>query len=187
MVQWRLHTNTLHIIQLKKFQSTPLYFVSTCTASLNTTTIKKNGSFANMVSFANHRPTGTRCVCLVDEKLQSLQTTKPNVRAARHRFLEIEDLGATLDQFDTVDFSDSDVRKLEEFSFLRRIKSLLLNRNRNKNVCFSFLVSDYSFLSSICFRAWTPNVDIVLEDFGGKHRLKTPQTWSRKKSPNTTI
>ncbi|XP_038075352.1 U2 small nuclear ribonucleoprotein A'-like isoform X1 [Patiria miniata] len=42
----------------------------------------------------------------------------------------IENLGATLDQFDTIDFSDNDLRKLEGFPLLRRLKCLLLNNNR---------------------------------------------------------
>jgi len=42
----------------------------------------------------------------------------------------IENLGATLDQFDTIDFSDNDVRKLDGFPLLKRLKSLLLNNNR---------------------------------------------------------
>lgn len=42
----------------------------------------------------------------------------------------IENLGATLDQFDTVDFSDNDIRKLDGFPLLKRLKSLLLNNNR---------------------------------------------------------
>lgn len=43
---------------------------------------------------------------------------------------QIENLGATLDQFDTIDFSDNDLRKLDGFPYLPRIKSLLLNNNR---------------------------------------------------------
>lgn len=39
-------------------------------------------------------------------------------------------MGATLDQFDTVDFSDNDIRKLENFPYLPRLKNLLLNNNR---------------------------------------------------------
>ena len=34
------------------------------------------------------------------------------------------------DQFDTIDFSDNDVRKLDGFPLLHRLKSLLLNNNR---------------------------------------------------------
>jgi U2 small nuclear ribonucleoprotein A' len=42
----------------------------------------------------------------------------------------IENLGATLDQFDTIDFSDNEVRKVDNFPFLPRIKTLLFNNNR---------------------------------------------------------
>ncbi|XP_029688100.1 U2 small nuclear ribonucleoprotein A'-like isoform X2 [Takifugu rubripes] len=42
----------------------------------------------------------------------------------------IENLGATLDQFDTLDFSDNEVRKLDGFPLLRRLKTLLMNSNR---------------------------------------------------------
>ncbi|XP_054274900.1 U2 small nuclear ribonucleoprotein A'-like [Macrosteles quadrilineatus] len=42
----------------------------------------------------------------------------------------IENLGATLDQFDTIDLSDNDIRKLDGFPLLKRLKSILLNNNR---------------------------------------------------------
>merc|ERR1711997_660597 len=42
----------------------------------------------------------------------------------------IENLGATLDQFDTIDFSDNEVRRLDNFPFLPRLQSLHLNNNR---------------------------------------------------------
>ncbi|KAG0718754.1 U2 small nuclear ribonucleoprotein A' [Chionoecetes opilio] len=42
----------------------------------------------------------------------------------------IENLGATLDQFDIMDFSDNDIRKLDGFPLLKRLKTLLLNNNR---------------------------------------------------------
>ncbi|XP_034052501.1 U2 small nuclear ribonucleoprotein A' [Gymnodraco acuticeps] len=42
----------------------------------------------------------------------------------------LENLGATLDQFDTVDFSDNEVRKLDGFPLLKRLKTLLVNNNR---------------------------------------------------------
>uniref|UniRef100_A0A1E1XFR1 Probable U2 small nuclear ribonucleoprotein A' n=1 Tax=Amblyomma aureolatum TaxID=187763 RepID=A0A1E1XFR1_9ACAR len=42
----------------------------------------------------------------------------------------IENLGATLDQFDSIDLSDNDIRKLDGFPLLRRLKFLLLNNNR---------------------------------------------------------
>uniref|UniRef100_A0A8V5HDT6 Uncharacterized protein n=1 Tax=Melopsittacus undulatus TaxID=13146 RepID=A0A8V5HDT6_MELUD len=42
----------------------------------------------------------------------------------------IENLGATLDQFDAIDFSDNEIRKLDGFPLLRRLKTLLMNNNR---------------------------------------------------------
>lgn len=42
----------------------------------------------------------------------------------------LENLGATLDQFDTIDFSDNEVRKLDGFPLLKRLKTVLMNNNR---------------------------------------------------------
>jgi len=42
----------------------------------------------------------------------------------------IENLGATLDQFDCIDLSDNDIKKLENFPLLRRLRMLILNNNR---------------------------------------------------------
>ena len=42
----------------------------------------------------------------------------------------VENLGATLDQFDCIDFSDNEVRKVDNFPLLPRIKCLLFNNNR---------------------------------------------------------
>uniref|UniRef100_A0A8C5M302 Small nuclear ribonucleoprotein polypeptide A' n=1 Tax=Leptobrachium leishanense TaxID=445787 RepID=A0A8C5M302_9ANUR len=42
----------------------------------------------------------------------------------------IENLGATLDQFDTIDLSDNEIRKVDGFPLLKRLKTLLLNNNR---------------------------------------------------------
>ena len=42
----------------------------------------------------------------------------------------IENLGAALDQYDTIDFSDNEVRKLDGFPYMTRVKSLMLNNNR---------------------------------------------------------
>lgn len=47
-----------------------------------------------------------------------------------HKIPVIENLGATLNQFDTIDLSDNDIRKLDGFPMLGRLSSLLLNNNR---------------------------------------------------------
>ncbi|KAG8252589.1 U2 small nuclear ribonucleoprotein A' [Homalodisca vitripennis] len=49
---------------------------------------------------------------------------------ARYKIPVIENLGATLDQFDTLDLSDNDIRKLDGFPLLKRLKCILLNNNR---------------------------------------------------------
>ncbi|GBN10626.1 U2 small nuclear ribonucleoprotein A' [Araneus ventricosus] len=43
---------------------------------------------------------------------------------------QIENLGATLDQFDCIDLSDNDIRKLDGFPQLKRLKYILINNNR---------------------------------------------------------
>ncbi|KAK2502156.1 hypothetical protein MC885_013665 [Smutsia gigantea] len=48
----------------------------------------------------------------------------------RHKIPVIENLGATLDQSDSIDFSDNEIRKLDGFPLLRRLKTLLVNNNR---------------------------------------------------------
>ncbi|KAH9492512.1 U2 small nuclear ribonucleoprotein A' [Bulinus truncatus] len=47
-----------------------------------------------------------------------------------YRIPIIENLGATLDQFDTIDFTDNDIRKLDQFPLLKRLKHILLSNNR---------------------------------------------------------
>ncbi|GAB2289334.1 hypothetical protein Dimus_023638 [Dionaea muscipula] len=42
----------------------------------------------------------------------------------------IENLGATEDQFDTIDFSDNEIVKLENFPYLNRLGTLIVNNNR---------------------------------------------------------
>lgn len=44
-----------------------------------------------------------------------------------HNIPVMENLGATLDQFDAVDFSDNATRKLDGSPLLRRLKSRLVN------------------------------------------------------------
>lgn len=42
----------------------------------------------------------------------------------------IENIGATEDQFDTIDLSDNEIVKLENFPFMNRLGTLLINNNR---------------------------------------------------------
>lgn len=42
----------------------------------------------------------------------------------------IENMGATEDQFDSIDLSDNEIVKLENFPYLKRLTTLLINNNR---------------------------------------------------------
>lgn len=41
----------------------------------------------------------------------------------------IENLGATLNQFDTIDFTNNDIRKLDGFPLLPKLKTIYLANN----------------------------------------------------------
>ncbi|CAH1986119.1 unnamed protein product [Acanthoscelides obtectus] len=68
---------------------------------------------------------------LVQNSMQYINAVKDRELDLRgYRIPEIENLGATGDQFDTIDFSDNDIRKLDGFPYLKRLKCLLMNNNR---------------------------------------------------------
>lgn len=47
-----------------------------------------------------------------------------------YKFPAIENMGSTLDQFDTIDLSGNEIRKLDGFPLLKRLKTLILNNNK---------------------------------------------------------
>ncbi|CAH4018597.1 unnamed protein product [Pieris brassicae] len=47
-----------------------------------------------------------------------------------YKIPQIENMGATLDQFDTIDYSENDIRKLDGFPLLKRLKCMFFNNNR---------------------------------------------------------
>ncbi|KAF7287336.1 small nuclear ribonucleoprotein polypeptide A'-like U2A [Rhynchophorus ferrugineus] len=68
---------------------------------------------------------------IIQNSLQYINPVKDRELDLRgYRIPEIENLGATGDQFDTIDFSENDIRKLDGFPYLKRLKCLLLNNNR---------------------------------------------------------
>nr|ACO15752.1 U2 small nuclear ribonucleoprotein A [Caligus clemensi] len=68
----------------------------------------------------------------------------------------IENMGATLDQFDCIDFSDNEIRQLDNFPFLPGIKTLLLNNNRivriGENISESLPNLSYLILTNNCLQ-----------------------------------
>lgn len=75
---------------------------------------------------------------MVKLSVELIQQAYQHINPVRDRELDlrgykipvIENLGATLDQFDTIDFSENEIRKLDGFPLLKRLKCLMLNNNR---------------------------------------------------------
>ncbi|CAK8689175.1 U2 small nuclear ribonucleoprotein A'-like [Clavelina lepadiformis] len=68
---------------------------------------------------------------LIEQAIQYINPVRDRELLLRgYKIPVIENMGATLDQFDTVDFSDNDIRKLDGFPLLPRIKALHFNNNR---------------------------------------------------------
>ena len=68
---------------------------------------------------------------LVNQSMQYINPCRERELDLRgYKIPQIENLGATLDQFDTIDLSDNDLRKLDGIPFLPRLKCLILNNNR---------------------------------------------------------
>lgn len=44
-------------------------------------------------------------------------------------------MGATLNFFECIDLSDNEIRKLDNFSFLDKLTTLILTNNRIKQIC----------------------------------------------------
>ncbi|XP_037948662.1 probable U2 small nuclear ribonucleoprotein A' [Teleopsis dalmanni] len=68
---------------------------------------------------------------LINQSMQYINPCRERELDLRgYKIPQIENLGATLDQFDTIDLSDNDLRKLDGMPYLPRLKCLLLNNNR---------------------------------------------------------
>ncbi|KAE8739669.1 hypothetical protein FOCC_FOCC014827 [Frankliniella occidentalis] len=68
---------------------------------------------------------------LINQSMQYINPVRDRELDLRgYKIPVIENMGATLDQFDTIDFSDNDIRKLDGFPLLKRLKCLLMNNNR---------------------------------------------------------
>ncbi|KAI5749932.1 hypothetical protein M8J76_011512 [Diaphorina citri] len=66
--------------------------------------------------------------------VQCMQYTNPvkdrELDLRGYKIPVIENMGATLDQFDTIDFSNNDIRKIDGFPLLKRLSCLFFNNNR---------------------------------------------------------
>lgn len=68
---------------------------------------------------------------LIEQAVQYVNPVRDRELILRgYKIPVIENLGAAMDQFDTIDFSDNDIRKFEGFPIMTRLKSLMFNNNR---------------------------------------------------------
>uniref|UniRef100_A0A1B6CPM3 Probable U2 small nuclear ribonucleoprotein A' n=1 Tax=Clastoptera arizonana TaxID=38151 RepID=A0A1B6CPM3_9HEMI len=68
---------------------------------------------------------------LIQQSMQFINPVRDRELDLRgYKIPVIENMGATLDQYDTIDLSDNDIRKLDGFPLLKRLKCILLNNNR---------------------------------------------------------
>jgi len=72
---------------------------------------------------------------LVSRAVSLVNTLKQRELDLRgHKIPMIENLGATEDQYDCIDLSDNEIRKLENFPLLKRLVTLLLSNNRIQRI-----------------------------------------------------
>ncbi|KHJ48792.1 leucine Rich repeat-containing domain protein [Trichuris suis] len=68
---------------------------------------------------------------LIENALQYINACRDRELVLRgYKIPVIENLGATHDQFDTIDFTNNDLKRIENFPTLRRVKSLFFTNNR---------------------------------------------------------
>lgn len=117
---------------------------------------------------------------------QSAQYTNPirdrELDLRGYKIPVIENMGATLDQFDTIDLSDNEIRKLDGFPLLRRLKCLMFNNNRVVRIG-EHMEEGLPNLESLLL---TNNNIQELGDIDNLHTVKTLTTLSLLRNPVTT-
>ncbi|VIO92964.1 U2 small nuclear ribonucleoprotein A, putative [Brugia malayi] len=72
---------------------------------------------------------------LINDSLQYLNTVRDRELSLRAcKIPVLENLGVTKDQFDTIDLTDNDIKKLENIPLLRRLSTLLMHNNRVQHI-----------------------------------------------------
>jgi U2 small nuclear ribonucleoprotein A' len=95
----------------------------------------------------------------------------------------IENLGTTLNQFDTIDFTDNDIRRLDNFPVLSKIKSLLLSNNKIQNVALNL----ERFLPHLDNLILTNNNVEDLNEIDQISTIKTLKTLSLLRNPIASL
>ncbi len=74
-------------------------------------------------------PVGQYELCLRGKFNRYVYSIQLNNEYLDFKIPVIENLGATLNQFDTIDFTNNDLRKLDGFPFLPKLKTIYLANN----------------------------------------------------------
>ena len=98
-----------------------------------------------------------------------------------YKIPQIENLGATLDQFDCLDLSDNDIKKLENFPLLNRLTKLLLNNNR-----ISKIGNIHESLPNLEWLILTNNEINSIDDIASLSSVKSLRHLSLLKNPIVT-
>jgi len=94
----------------------------------------------------------------------------------------IENLGATLDQFDTIDLTDNEIRKLDGFPLLHRLSTLLLSNNKVCRIAENL----EACLPKLRTLILTNNLIAELGDLDALATVPTLETLSLLRNPVTT-
>jgi len=94
----------------------------------------------------------------------------------------IENLGASLDQFDTIDLTDNEIRKVDGFPLLNRLHTLLLSNNKVCRISEGLEVQ----LPKLRTLILTNNVVAELGDIDTLASIPTLETLSLLRNPLTT-
>eukprot|EP00045_Choanoeca_perplexa_P002610 m.25512 g.25512 ORF g.25512 m.25512 type:complete len:245 (-) comp11609_c0_seq1:129-863(-) len=100
-----------------------------------------------------------------------------------NKLVVIENLGATLDQFDTIDLSDNEVRRLEGFPLLTRLKTVIMNNNRVSHVGAD-LADGLPNLTELIL---TNNNIVNLGDVQALFKVQSLQRLSLMRNPATAV
>lgn len=98
-----------------------------------------------------------------------------------YKIPQIENLGATLDQFDCIDLSDNDIKKLENFPLLKRLTKLLVNNNR-----IAKIMPLHESLPNLEWLILTNNEINSIEDIAPLSSVKSLKYLSLMKNPIVT-
>jgi len=77
---------------------------------------------------------------LISEAAQSVNACRERELNLRgYKFSQLENLGATLDQYDTLNMNDNDLKKIENFPYFQRLKILYFANNRIRRIAPDFV------------------------------------------------